>query len=65
YTTSDIDRIRKALEINAADGAVTTEKDAIRLPANDIGFPLNVLAIEIEVTETHGRTTGICPFGDM
>jgi tetraacyldisaccharide 4'-kinase len=50
YKDEDMEKVRLALDEHGAEMAVTTEKDAIRLPASDTGFPVSVLAIEIEVT---------------
>lgn len=51
YTKQDMETVRGVLDKHGADLAVTTEKDAIRLPTEDPGFPINLLCIEIEVTD--------------
>jgi len=51
YTPSDIDRIGRAVEQHDARAAVTTEKDAVRLPEDGIPFPLFVLTVEIDLLD--------------
>jgi tetraacyldisaccharide 4'-kinase len=47
YTASDLDRIRAAARDNAADLVVTTDKDAVRLPAQ-AGWAVLPMTAEIE-----------------
>ena len=49
YTDADIAEIGQAIDQHAADAAVTTEKDAVRLPGNRIPFPAYSMGVTIDL----------------
>jgi tetraacyldisaccharide 4'-kinase len=51
YGPADLARVDAAAREAAADMIVTTEKDAVRMPAPTSGRPILVLRVDLEITE--------------
>jgi len=49
YTAADVAEIRRAVDQHTADAAVTTEKDAVRLPQDRIPFPAYTIGVTINL----------------
>jgi tetraacyldisaccharide 4'-kinase len=54
FTTGDLDRVFEGAQSHGAEWVITTEKDAVRLPA-DRFYPLPTYYLRIEVEILRGR----------